>query len=79
MNDFPSFWAQCRNFSKAINDFAKDKYRVADESKQKKRLETCFNCDFIDGGKEKCTKCGCIVKFKVYPESQNCPENLWDD
>lgn len=57
----------------------KDCYTV-DKEVSKMRLETCMNCDkikylkFID--KHQCSKCGCIVEFKVKMKSK-CPLGKW--
>jgi hypothetical protein len=42
---------------------------------EEKRKEICNNCEKNKIGI--CTKCGCVIKFKVKFEQNQCPLGKW--
>lgn len=51
--------------------------KVSDEEKGR-RLSVCEACEFLVRGKsDRCSKCGCFVKWKTALESWHCPIGKW--
>ena len=45
------------------------------EIKANTRANICNNCTYLKGSF--CTKCGCIIMFKIRSETERCPLKLW--
>jgi hypothetical protein len=41
------------------------------------RLAICETCDHFRASDERCSKCGCFLKFKTAWRSQHCPIGKW--
>jgi hypothetical protein len=50
---------------------------LAPRDTQLARLETCKACEFFDPDQQRCTKCGCWMKFKVTMSYEKCPVDKW--
>jgi hypothetical protein len=42
-----------------------------------KRLAICHSCEFFRAQDERCSKCGCFLKYKTAWRSQKCPIGKW--
>ena len=47
----------------------------AKEDEQVKRTQLCNECEYKDDGK--CTKCNCILEYKIPFALSNCPIDKW--
>lgn len=46
------------------------------EEEIQKRLAICEGCEFLRNG-TRCTKCGCVMKFKARLNTGECPIGKW--
>lgn len=46
-------------------------------AKSRVRYDICKKCDKYDAKKDKCSKCGCVMKFKTKIPSARCPIGKW--
>ena len=71
---------QARQFGGAALNHAKNKFKMTSEEEQKKRLEICNSCEFIDNNKDnpRCHECGCFLNIKTGWASQRCPIGKWE-
>jgi hypothetical protein len=50
--------------------------RVSDEEKAR-RLAICNDCEFFRHSDQRCSKCGCALKWKSRLEAWHCPIEKW--
>lgn len=48
-----------------------------DEAEIARRLRLCKRCDLFIKEQERCSQCGCFMKFKARLRSQHCPVGKW--
>lgn len=48
----------------------------ADDETIKKRVDTCFNCEYLQN-KSRCKACGCFVVAKAGLDAEKCPKGYW--
>lgn len=62
----------------SASTFAKSQgTQVAETSLIDKRLQSCKQCPYFDGGKNLCTRCGCLLVAKIGKAKEVCPINRW--
>ena len=70
--DAPGYIDKVVGLSKAVRRWISAGRPVRDEDEQRHILtEVCPPCEFIVNGS--CSKCGCILKAKVYMDTEKCP------
>jgi hypothetical protein len=74
----PGIGTMARSLGKAALQAIKNPVKVSDTERQR-RLEICQGCEFLIRGKshDRCSKCGCFIKWKTALESWHCPINKW--
>ena len=63
------------NILDVIQDKITGNLKYVDKAASDARLAQCHSCPNLRIGM--CTKCGCIVDFKVRYEQSACPEGKW--
>jgi hypothetical protein len=69
-----------KNFTKAVASEVKAVIRKAppiSQEERTRRLEICHSCEFFRAEDERCSKCGCFMKYKTAWRSQHCPVGKW--
>lgn len=73
----PSLLQQMGNAVVAGIKYALNGFKNVEEEEIKRRMEICQQCPFYDKEQNKCSKCGCFMKFKSMMESEHCPIGKW--
>lgn len=53
--------------------------KIVSKEVYKKRLKTCFDCQFYNEKKNKCNVCGCFLIIKASMPLFKCPLRKWKD
>jgi hypothetical protein len=76
----PSPAERARNFARAMVDWARSGFAVADQKLYEQRREICEGCYYWRGetalGYGSCAKCGC-TGLKLFVKGQTCPIGKW--
>jgi Family of unknown function (DUF6171) len=75
----PSKLTMARNAITAAGQAAKSGFKKVSAEEKARRLAICQGCEFLVKGPkgERCSKCGCFVKWKTALEAWHCPINKW--
>ncbi len=73
--DFPTFFAQIKNLAGTLTAFARDRFRLTDESEWRRRFGICKTCSAFVGNR--CSKCGCYSEIKSRINAADCPIGKW--
>jgi len=79
-NNLPSALTMVRNAATAAvqeaQALAAGTAAVAD-AEVERRLALCDKCDLFIPQQNRCSRCGCFMKFKAKLRSQHCPIGKW--
>lgn len=76
-NAYPTIWEQARNLSSSMVAAAASGFAHVDQAEQDRRLTICHGCEFFDPSQGRCTKCGCVARWKAWLASEHCPGGKW--
>jgi hypothetical protein len=71
----PSFVTQVSTAAIAAVNFAASGFVLVGPEIEKQRKDICMECPLNVNGR--CSKCGCLIRLKVKPASESCPEGKW--
>jgi len=78
---YPELGEQAKNLGGSLHEFVSRAMQgnrlLAPRETQIARLEECKKCEFFDPDQQRCTKCGCWMKFKVTMSYEKCPVDKW--
>lgn len=74
--DLPPMRERVSGFAKAMTQFAKSGFELANDEVYNRRLAKCADCDaLISAGI--CIHCGCYMKLKAKLAAMKCPLEKW--
>lgn len=80
-HQYPSILEQAKSLGISLHELvgrAMNMQRtIASREAQKERTNICKGCEFFDEEQERCSQCGCFVKYKVAMSWETCPVDKW--
>lgn len=70
---YPPLWRQAGNATVAIGRAIVSGFATVPEEERNHRLLICMDCEFYDHTQERCTRCGCLGKWKTFLATEHCP------
>lgn len=75
--ELPGARTMAGNAIKAAGDLIKNGFKMASAEEQAERLEICKGCEHYIKHQNRCSECGCFLKWKARMEAWNCPVGRW--
>lgn len=73
----PSRLQQGKNFAAASAAHVAAGMKSRTDQEAAKCMGICKACEFFDGVRQRCSKCGCFMKVKTRWQSAHCPVGKW--
>lgn len=82
VSDFPPVHVQAGKLARAIGAFAgrslaKGRPATVSEDERERRMSICRGCADYAARRQRCRRCGCVVRFKTLLETEHCPIGNW--
>ena len=56
-----------------LKTFFSERELIVGKGESRRRMEICLGCPYITKRKQRCSICGCFLKFKTKFTFENCP------
>jgi len=76
----PSVGVMAKSLIESAKQLLQGGFKAADREEKERRLAICRTCPHLmDRGSkfERCSQCGCVLRFKAALEAWGCPLEKW--
>ena len=76
----PSVGVMAKSLIESAKQLLQGGFKAADREEKERRLAICRTCPHLmdKGSKfERCSQCGCVLRFKAALEAWGCPLKKW--
>ena len=75
--ELPGARTMAGNAIKAAGELIRNGFKPASEEEQSRRLKICKECEHYLKDQNRCSQCGCFLKWKSRMRAWSCPVGRW--